>query len=69
MVKKIILFLIKIYQIIISPNLGMNCRFYPTCSSYCCLSIEKYGVLKGLYLSFKRVLKCNPFYKGGIDIP
>jgi len=43
------------------------CRFYPTCSEYCIKSIEKYGIIKGGVLSIWRVLRCNPFNKGGID--
>jgi len=69
MVKKIILKTIKIYQRIISPCFSKNCRFYPSCSEYALRAIEKYGVPKGLVLSFLRVLKCNPFNKGGVDLP
>lgn len=60
---------IKFYQKFISVYLGKNCRFYPSCSEYSILVIKKYGILKGLILSFFRLLKCNPFNKGGIDIP
>ncbi len=69
MVKKIILKSIKFYQILISPYLGRNCRFYPSCSQYSCLVIEKYGVLKGLWCSIKRILRCHPWHPGGVDIP
>ncbi len=71
--KLIILKLIKFYQknlsIIISrlrPNYG--CRFYPTCSEYCHQAIEKHGTIKGLFMGLKRILRCNPFNKGGIDL-
>jgi len=67
MIKKILLFLIKIYQKIISPIFGKRCRFYPTCSEYSRQAIIKYGVIKGTYLSIKRILKCHPFHKGGYD--
>ena len=67
MIKKILLFLIKIYQKIISPIFGKRCRFYPTCSEYSRQAIEKYGAIKGVYLSVKRILKCHPFHKGGYD--
>jgi len=66
--KKIALFLINIYQTIISVTLknllGVknSCRFYPTCSEYAKLSISEKGVLKGSYLSLVRFLKCQPFY-------
>jgi len=46
------------------PN---SCRFYPTCSEYAVQAVEKYGVLKGLYMGIKRVLKCHPFHPGGYD--
>ena len=62
MIKKILLFLIKIYQKIISPIFGKRCRFYPTCSEYSRQAITKYGAIKGTYLSIKRILKC-PFIK------
>ncbi len=67
MIKKILLFLIKIYQKIISPIFGKKCRFYPTCSEYSRQAITKYGAIKGTYLSIKRILKCHPFHKGGYD--
>jgi uncharacterized protein len=63
----VIISLIKIYQYAISPLLGPRCRFYPTCSRYSLESFKQKGVLKGGYLSFKRVLKCHPFHPGGID--
>ena len=45
-----------------------RCKYYPTCSNYAIESIEKYGSLKGSFLMIKRILKCNPFSKGGIDL-
>lgn len=68
-IKKIILELIKIYQLLVSPLLGNCCRFTPTCSNYCQIAIEKYGITKGLIKSFKRVAKCHPFHAGGVDLP
>ena len=68
--KKIILFLIKKYKKNISPifeHIGVNCKYYPTCSEYMRLAIEKYGVLHGGYLGIKRFFRCNPFSKGGYD--
>jgi len=67
MIKKFFLLLIRFYQLAISPYLGNNCRFYPTCSAYSYQAIEKYGIIKGLFLSIKRILKCNPFHPGGYD--
>ena len=71
MLKKIIsnfvIFLIKLYQWCISPILKTNCRFLPTCSEYTIQSIEEYGLLKGGYLSIKRISRCHPFGGGGYD--
>jgi len=55
--------LIKIYQFSLSPFLGKNCRFDPTCSVYASQAIVKFGALKGSYLSIKRLMKCHPFSK------
>lgn len=65
--KYIFIYLIKIYQKLISPLLPKTCRFYPTCSEYSLQAFKKYGAIKGLYLSIKRILKCHPFHKGGYD--
>lgn len=65
--KKILIVLINFYQKIISPYLPSSCRFYPTCSEYAKQSINKYGVIKGMIKSIKRLLKCHPFNKGGYD--
>ena len=59
--------LIRFYQIAISPFLGSNCRFHPTCSQYALESIKTYGCIKGVWLSSRRILKCHPFHPGGID--
>ncbi|MGN1125402.1 MAG: membrane protein insertion efficiency factor YidD [Candidatus Gastranaerophilaceae bacterium] len=64
--KKFLLFLIKIYQKI-SKYTPPVCRFTPTCSEYMRQAIEKYGVLKGLWLGIKRICKCHPFHPGGYD--
>jgi len=65
--KYLFLLIIRFYQYFISPWLGRNCRFYPTCSSYAKEAITIHGALKGIYLSLKRILKCNPFFAGGFD--
>ena len=59
--------IIKFYQSYISPIIGPNCRYTPTCSEYSINSLKKHGLIKGLYLSIKRILKCNPLFKGGYD--
>ena len=65
--KKLFIYLIEKYQKYISPNLGNNCKYYPSCSEYTKQAIQKYGTLKGSFLGIKRILKCNPFSKGGYD--
>jgi len=67
MAKKFIVFLIRIYQKYISPFFPPVCRFYPTCSAYTLEAVEKYGALKGGVMGFLRILRCNPFFKGGYD--
>ena len=62
--KKILLWLIKFYQNAISPYFPARCRFTPTCSAYAYQAIHKYGALRGSWLALKRLLRCNPFYKG-----
>ncbi len=66
---KISLKAIKLYQKAVSPFLGHRCRFYPSCSQYCYSAIEKYGTIKGIYKGFKRILRCHPWNKGGVDLP
>jgi len=61
------IFLIKIYQVVISPTIGSNCRFNPTCSNYAIESLKKHGLFKGLYFSFIRISKCHPWGKSGDD--
>jgi uncharacterized protein len=65
--RKIFVSLIKVYQKILSPLFPPSCRYYPTCSEYSTQAITKYGVLKGLIKSTWRILRCNPFSKGGYD--
>ena len=68
--KKVSVFLIKLYKKTLSPMLevlGFHCKYYPTCSQYTKQAIEKYGILKGGFLGIKRILRCNPFSKGGYD--
>lgn len=65
--RAIALAMIRFYQKFMSPMLGNNCRFYPSCSSYTYQAIEKYGVAKGSWMGFKRILRCNPWNEGGFD--
>jgi len=65
--KKVLIYFIKAYKIIISPFLPDSCRFYPTCSEYAIDAINRYGILKGSIKLIYRILRCNPFNKGGYD--
>ncbi len=71
MLKKILIFpfvfLIKIYQNIISPLFPPTCRYTPTCSEYSIQSLKKYGLIKGVYLSIKRIVNCHPWGGSGYD--
>ena len=64
---KVCIYLIRFYQKYISPLKGPTCRFYPTCSQYAIEAFKKYGVIKGMFLTIKRILKCHPFPPGGYD--
>ena len=64
---KILVVVIRIYQLSISPILGQNCRYTPTCSQYSIEAINKYGPLKGGWLSLKRILSCHPWGGHGHD--
>lgn len=65
--RNVFIFIIKIYQKLISPMFPPSCRFYPTCSEYSIQAFQKYGVFIGLGKSVWRILRCNPFNKGGYD--
>ncbi|NLU97396.1 membrane protein insertion efficiency factor YidD [Marinomonas sp. UCMA 3892] len=65
--KRIFILIVKGYQFLISPLLGNNCRFYPSCSHYMIQAIERYGIFKGMYLGLKRLSKCHPWHEGGMD--
>ena len=71
MLNKIVTFplilLIRGYQLIVSPILGSNCRFMPTCSEYALESLKTYGLIKGAFLTIKRIGKCHPWGSNGYD--
>ncbi|MBM4309342.1 MAG: membrane protein insertion efficiency factor YidD [Deltaproteobacteria bacterium] len=67
MIRTVIVAFVRGYQICISPFLGPRCRFTPTCSSYAIDALKKYSLLKALYLTARRLLKCHPFHPGGFD--
>ena len=58
---------IRLYQLLLSPLLGPRCRYYPTCSAYAVDAIRSFGILRGLVLACWRVLRCNPWSRGGLD--
>lgn len=63
----VLIFPVKIYQWVISPMIGPSCRYTPTCSAYSIEALKKHGPLKGLWLSIKRILSCNPWGGSGYD--
>ncbi len=65
--KRFIIWLIRCYQKGISPTKPPCCRFIPTCSQYAVEAVERFGVIKGGFLSLRRILKCHPLHKGGYD--
>ena len=64
---KFLILLIRIYQVTLSPFIGRNCRYTPTCSNYGIEAIQKYGAIKGGWLTIKRILSCNPWGGSGYD--
>lgn len=68
MIKKILILLIRGYQKFLSPmKIRTHCIYTPTCSQYAVEALQKYGVVKGMFLACKRILRCHPFAKGGYD--
>ena len=67
LLKRILIGLIRFYKGWISPLFPPSCRYYPTCSAYTIVAIEKHGPILGLIMGFSRILRCNPFVPGGID--
>ena len=65
--RMIFILLIRGYQVGISPLLPASCRYYPSCSAYAIEAFERHGTLRGLYLTFSRLLRCHPFHAGGYD--
>ena len=67
MMQKLLLFLIRAYQLTLSPFFGQHCRFTPSCSNYTKEAIERYGPWRGSWLGIKRIARCQPFCEGGHD--
>lgn len=66
--KSVLLLMLRGYQYMISPMLGQNCRFYPSCSAYAAQAIQEYGAAKGSLMAAKRLCKCHPWHEGGVDL-
>ena len=65
--KQMLLWLIAGYRLLLSPFLGANCRFYPSCSAYALEAIDTHGALRGTWLALRRISKCHPWHPGGVD--
>ena len=65
--KRLVLSLISFYQRAVSPHLPDSCRYIPSCSEYARVAIQRYGALRGGWMGLRRILRCNPFHKGGYD--
>lgn len=65
--QRLLIALIRLYQYLLSPWIGHHCRFFPTCSNYAIDAIERFGAMRGAYLTIRRLLKCHPWHHGGID--
>lgn len=66
--KFLLTWFVRAYQIIISPFLGNNCRFYPSCSEYAVEAIETHGGIRGMWFATRRLLRCHPWHQGGVDL-
>ena len=64
---QLLVWLLRAYQLLLSPMLGQNCRFYPTCSNYAIEAIRTRGAARGALLALRRVCKCHPWHDGGFD--
>lgn len=64
---RLLIWMIRAYQLMLSPYFGQQCRFYPTCSQYALDSINKHGAIAGAYYSMRRLLRCHPWHAGGHD--
>lgn len=64
---KVLIAVIRLYQITLSPVLGAHCRFHPSCSQYAVEALAKYGALKGSWYAARRIFRCHPYHAGGYD--
>ena len=68
-IRSLLIAMVRFYQRAVSPLLGSNCRFSPSCSQYTIEAIEKYGAIRGIWKGVKRIARCHPFSSGGYDPP
>ncbi len=66
-IQRSLIFMVRVYQLAISPYIGAHCRYTPTCSAYFIEAVEKYGALKGGWMGIRRILRCHPGHPGGYD--
>jgi uncharacterized protein len=66
--RRLLAALIRLYQIVLSPALPRSCRYYPSCSQYAREAVLKHGVVRGVYLAAARLVRCNPWNPGGVDL-
>jgi putative membrane protein insertion efficiency factor len=67
LLRRIAVLPIRAYQLLLSPMVGQRCKYYPSCSEYAAQAIQRYGILRGLVLAGWRLLRCNPWSRGGFD--
>jgi hypothetical protein len=67
LLRRVAILPIRAYQLLLSPMVGQRCRYYPSCSEYAAQAIQRYGILRGLVLAGWRLLRCNPWSRGGFD--
>lgn len=65
--RKILVLFVRVYRYAVTPFLGNNCRFYPTCSSYAEQALTEHGPVKGSWLAMRRICRCHPWHPGGVD--
>lgn len=66
---RVLIALVRLYQFFLSPFLGGQCRFYPSCSQYFIQAVQKYGAIMGAWRGMLRICRCHPFHRGGFDPP